>query len=97
MTLMAPTVGSAHLLRYRLGATDREIVVTSARGYCDTVTEVRVQERASSVRVAVLAARPRGTCPASIVFDDLSTTLASALGGREVTDADGVSLPLADR
>lgn len=97
MTLMAPTIGAAHLLRYRLGTTDREIVVTSARGYCDRVTEVLVREDASSVRVTVRVARPRGTCPASIVFDEIPMTLASALGGREITDADGVSLPLADR
>ena len=83
--------------QYHIGGNDREIVVTVARGHCDKVTDVRAQEGATSVAVTVLVERPRGTCTADIVFDDIPIILASPLGGREVTNQEGAALPLSSR
>jgi len=94
VNLVAPRVEPAHLLRYHMGGNDREIVVTVARGHCDKVTDVRAQEGATSVVVTVLVERPRGTCTANIVFDDIPIILANPLGGREVTNQEGAALPL---
>lgn len=77
-----------------MGYNDRQIVITVARGHCDKVTDARVRESTSSVVATVLVERPRGTCTLDIVFDDIPITLASPLGGREVTDQGGVALPL---
>ena len=94
MQLNAAEIVPAHLLRYRLGGTDRQIVVTAARGRCDTVKDTRAQEDASSVRVTVLVERSRGTCTANIVFDEIPFTLASPLSGRAVSDPAGSPLPV---
>jgi hypothetical protein len=84
MQLNAPAIEPAQLLRYRLGGTDNQIVVTVARGHCDPVKDTRVQEDASFVHVTVLVERTRGTCTGDIVFQDVSLTLASPLAGRAV-------------
>ena len=95
--LNAPAIEPAHLLRYHLGGPDNQIVVTVARGQCDTVKDARTQEDASSVRITVLLERARGTCTANIVFEEVSVTLASPLAGRALFDSAGSSLPLETR
>jgi hypothetical protein len=97
MQLNAPAIEPAHLLRYRLGGTENQIVVTVARGHCDPVNDTRVLEDASSVHVTVLVERTRGTCTADIVFQEVSLTLASPLAGRAVFDSAGAPLPLEPR
>src|SRR4029079_17457141 len=84
--LNAPRIEPAHLLRYRLGETDRKIVATLARGHCDPRKDTRVEEGVDSVRLTILVERTRGTCTADIVFDDVAVTLAEPLAGRALTD-----------
>jgi hypothetical protein len=95
--LNAPAIEPAHLLRYRLGGADNQIIVTVARGHCDPVKDTRVQEDASSVHVTVLVERTRGTCTGDIVFEEVSLTLSSPLAGRAVFDSAGSPLPLEPR
>ena len=95
--LNAPAVEPAHLLRYRLGGTYQQIVVTAARGHCDTVKATGTKEDANSVRETVLVERSRGTCTGDIVFDEISFTLASPLAGRAVSDSEGSPLPIEAR
>jgi hypothetical protein len=90
----APTVEPGHLLQYRLGETNYQIVVTVARGHCDKVKDTRAQEDATSVRVTALVERSRGTCTADIVFDAVPVALAAPLDGRAVFDAEGAPLRL---
>ena len=90
----APTIEPGHLLQYRLGETSGQIVVTVARGHCDTVKDTRAQEDASSARVTAWVERSRGTCTGDIVFDAVPVALAAPLDGRAVFDAEGSPLPL---
>jgi hypothetical protein len=90
----APTVEPGHLLQYRLGETNYQVVVTVARGHCDKVKDTHAQEDATSVRVTALVERSRGTCTADIVFDAVPVALATPLDGRAVFDAEGAPLRL---
>src|SRR3954453_8349716 len=92
--LTAPTIESAHLIRYRLAQADNRIVVTVARGHCDAVKDSRAEESATSVRIAVLVERSRGTCTADIVFEEVVVPLADPLGPRAVLDEAGSPLAM---
>lgn len=89
-----PTVEPGHLIQYRVGEAPNQIVVTVARGHCDTVKNTRAQEDASAVRVTALVERSRGSCTADIVFEAVPVALAAPLDGRAVFDADGAPLRL---
>ncbi len=79
----------AQLVRYHLGATNNQIVVTTARGHCDTVKDTRAREDASSVLVNVLIERSRGSCTADLVLEEVPITLASPLADRAVIGPEG--------
>lgn len=91
--LNAPTIEPAHVLRYRLGESDRQIVIVIARGACDKVSDARAVESERAVRATILVERPRGTCTLNIVLEAVPVTLGSTLGAREVTDEAGMPLP----
>ncbi|MBK6885374.1 MAG: hypothetical protein IPH03_02265 [Tetrasphaera sp.] len=84
---------SAALVGYRLGATDRELVLVVETGPEDEIDKaVILTEDSSRVKVDVKMKQAQGLQPAQAIRHEVSVVLTAPLGQREVQASTGRAL-----
>lgn len=80
---------------YSVSADGRVVTLYGWGGACDEpLTAHLVTRGATSVSVAMLRAVPPGSCTANAVVHEVDVALGEPLGGREVHDRTGVTIPV---